>query len=467
VATETLELRIDRPVHGGRCVAYPALGGDGPGDAPVGDPAAGAGPGAGTAAAVERRGSGRVVLVSGGIPGEVVRAAVHVHKGVAFGETLEVLEASPDRRPAPAHPGLDLGHVALERQLAWKRQVLVDAARRAGLEMPTDAAAVVPSPAPWGYRGGIQPAIGGGAGGGPTNPRGDDTNPSPAAPTPLGYRRPGAHDVVVIDHDPTANEACAAAWSALQATPLPDGVVEAAIRGNDAGEALVALVARGDARDALDAAHALVRAGVAGVALAPYDARGRFRGGAQRLAGARSLTQRFGDVAITLTATAFAQPNPAAAGALFRLLAAWAPPARHALDLYAGNGVIAMHLAPRSERVTVIEIDRGAVERGRADAARAGFTHLMYLRLDAREVNVPDDVDLISVDPPRAGLAAATRTSIAASRARSLIYVSCDVATWARDVADLQGAGFRLQRLQPFDFQPHTHHLELLSLLER
>jgi 23S rRNA (uracil1939-C5)-methyltransferase len=447
-----LELRIDRPVHGGRCVAYPAAGGEGA--LPDAGASGGDGPAATAASpAEERRRGGRVVLVGGGIPGEVVRAAIHTHKGVIFGETVEVLEASADRRPTPAHPGLDLGHVALERQLDWKRQVLLDAARRAGVTLPTEVPAVEPSPAAWGYRGGIQPALG---------PRGEE-----GGPTSLGYRRPGAHEVVVIDHDPTANPACAAAWSALQATALPRGVVEAAIRGNDAGEALVALIAHVDARDVLDAAHDLVRAGIAGVALAPYDARGRFRGGAQRLAGARSLTERFGDVAITLTATAFAQPNPAAAGALFRLLASWAPPARHALDLYAGNGVIAMHLAPRSDRVTVIEIDRGAVERGRADAARAGFTQLMYLRLDAREVNVPDDVDLISVDPPRAGLAAATRTSIAASRARSLIYVSCDVATWARDVADLQRAGFRLQRLQPFDFQPHTHHLELLSLLER
>lgn len=437
-----LELRVDRPVHGGRCVAYPVADGTAPADEgaqPDGD---------------LRPRRGRVVLVAGAVPGEIVRATVLDHKGVSFGETIEVVEPSADRVVAPDHPGLDLSHVAPARQLAWKQQVLLDAARRAGVDLPATVPAIEPSPLVWGYRGGIQPVLG---------PREGDAAP----PTPLGYRRPGSHDVVVIEADPTANAACAAAWTALQATPLPRGVIEAAIRGNDDGGALVALIAASDARDALDAAHALVRSGVAGVALAPHDPRGRFRGGAQRLAGARSLTQRFGDAEITLSATAFAQPNPAAAGALFRMLASWAPPAVHALDLYAGNGVIAMHLAPSSERVTVIEIDRGAVERGRADAARAGLAHLMYIRLDAREVSVPDDVDLISVDPPRAGLAASTRAAIVESRARALLYVSCDVATWARDVAALQRAGFRLRRLQPFDFQPHTHHFELLSLLER
>lgn len=438
---ELQELRVERPVHGGLCVARPI-------DAPLGDD-------------VPR---GPLVLLAGAVPGERVRARVAVRKGVAFGETLEVLEASADRVPAPAHPGLDLGHLTLARQLAWKHEVLLDAARRAGVDLPGDTPPVVPSPAAWGYRGAIQPAVvrtpseAGEALGG----EGGDL---PA--TRLGYRRPGAHELVELDADPTANPACVAAWDALRAQRLPRGVIELAIRGNDDGEALVALIATGAPRDALDAAHALVRAGVAGVALAPHDPRGRFRGGAQRLAGARSLVQRFGEAAITVTAASFGQPNAAAAGALFRELAGWAPAARHALDLYGGNGVIGLHLAAKAEQVTVIDVDRGAIERGRADAARAGVTHVRHVRLDARELLVPPDVDLIAVDPPRAGLAGATRAALVESRTRTLLYVSCDVATWARDVADLQRSGFRLERVRPYDFQPHTHHLEILSLLRR
>jgi len=444
------ELLVDRPVHGGRFVGLPA-------DATAGD-----GPAA--------PGRGQVVLLAGGIPGERVMASVELRKGVAFGEVVEVVAASADRVPTPAHPGLDLGHVALARQLMLKHEVLLDAARRAGVEQLGDVPAVVPSPLAWGYRNAIQPAVApsapaSGSSPGPASAPGPVPAPEPR--TPLGYRRPGAHEVVALAEDPTANAACAAAWAAAASVGLPRGVREVAIRGNDAGEALLALIATGEARDALDTAHELVRAGVAGVALAPYDPRGRFRGGTQRLAGARSLQQRYGDVDVTLTATAFGQPNPAAAGALFRELAAWAPPARHALDLYGGNGVIGLHLAPQSERVTVVEIDRGAVERGRVDAQRAGAANVMHLRLDARDLRVPDDVDLVCVDPPRAGLAAATRQALVDSRARTLIYVSCDVATWARDAADLQRAGFRLDRLRPYDFQPHTHHLEVLSLLTR
>jgi tRNA/tmRNA/rRNA uracil-C5-methylase (TrmA/RlmC/RlmD family) len=232
-APSLLDLRVDRPVHGGRCVAYPidptadaANAPQGTGAAP---PSSGRGP--------ERR---QVVLVAGAIPGERVRARVETRKGVAFGEVVEVLEADADRVAAPEHPGLDLGHVGYLRQLAWKRAVLEDALRRAGLAVPEGAEAggldVVASPEVWGYRNAIQPAVASTAQG---------VAEAAVDATRLGYRRPGGHDVVALPDDPTANEACRAAWTALEGERLPRGVVEVAIRGNDAGEALATLIATG------------------------------------------------------------------------------------------------------------------------------------------------------------------------------------------------------------------------------
>jgi 23S rRNA (uracil1939-C5)-methyltransferase len=417
---ETLELEVERPVHGGWSLAT--------------------------------AGDGRRLLVAGAIPGERVRVHAARRRGVWLGEVDEVLEASPARVTPPAHPGLDLGHVAYDRQLEIKRDVVLDTWRRAhahGTALP-DLPPVTPSPDVWGYRGTIQPAVARHAGSG----------------TRLGYRRAGSHEIVALDDDPTANDACRLGWDAVAAVSLR-GVREVVLRGTDEGRVLVALVAEAPPRELLAVAHDLVRAGVHGVAAAPYDPRGRFRGGAERLAGARASTQRFGDVTLTVTATAFAQPNPRAAGELYRTLASWAPPAQHALDLYAGGGVIGMHLAARAERVTALEIDRGSIERAKRDAAAAGIANLTAVRADVRGVRIVDDVDLIAVDPPRAGLSASVRDAIDASRAPHLFYVSCDVATWARDVADLGRRGWSLERVQAFDFQPHTHHVELLSLLAR
>ncbi len=396
--------------------------------------------------ALTRLPDGAVALVAGGVPGERVEAALEQRKGVWRGEVIRVLEPSPDRVPAPTHPGLDLGFVAYPRQLALKREVLQDALRRAsGRERPVEE--LRPSPKLWHYRASVQPALAGAG---------------------LGYRRPGTHDVVVLGEDPVADDGVRRAWDVLAAhAEALQGVREVVIRANHRGEALAALVSDRSERSLLDTAHTLVRAGLSGVGLAPVDARGRFRSGSSRLAGARTLPQAFGSMELTVQATSFAQPHPAAAAALYGRLAELAGDGRHAWELYAGAGAIAMHLAPRFEVVTALEIDRSALSRGERDAARLGLDNVRFVRGDARAAPLPSDADLLVVDPPRAGLSAALRTAILESGVPRLAYVSCDVATWARDAAAMEAGGLRLARLEPFDFYPHTHHIELLSIFER
>ncbi len=397
-------------------------------------------------AALTRSADGQVALVRGGLPGERVVAEVEPVKGVLQGTVTEVLEASADRVEAPRHPGLDYAFIAYARQLALKREVVGDALRRAGAgdrEVPP----VRPSPDTWGYRSAVQPAV---------FRRG------------LGYRLGGSHRVVALETDPVANDAVNAAWRVL-ADRLAQlrGVREVALRGNDDGDALVALITTLPERELVPLAHELLRLGLRGVAHAPYDPRGRFRRGSARLAGARTLLQRFGDVELSVGATSFAQPNAHAAGELYRELVRWLPEGRHAWELFAGGGAIAFHLAQRFETVTAVEVDRAAVARGERDAARLAVDGVRFLRADARRAPLPADAELVVVDPPRAGLARDLRRAIVESPVPRLLYVSCDPATWARDVAAFASAGLRLVRFEPFDFYPHTHHIELLSLFER
>lgn len=418
----TTELSVERMVHGGNGLA--------------------------------RMDDGRIALVTGAIPGERVVVELSSRKGVLLGTVTAVRTPSSDRVVTPVHPGLDYGHIGYVRQLELKREVVRDAVTRA-LKRELAVPPVRASPRQLGYRNAVQPAVGGNG---------------------LGYRRPGSDEVVILESDPTAYASVNAAWlSLLQVDAARHyGLREVAIRGNDDGEALVALIGTGQAQRSLDLGHQLVGAGVAGVAFAPFDPRGRFRGGSERLAGARWLTQRYGDLDLTIGATSFAQPNPGAAGVLYRELVSWAEQGSHAFELFAGGGAIAMHLAKNFQEVTALEVDRSAVDRGRRDAARLGIANVTFTRADARAVSVPTGVDLIVVDPPRAGLAAELRDTVAraltgavtGSAARSrLLYVSCDVASWARDVADLESRGLELLRFEPFDFYPHTHHIEILSLL--
>ncbi|HKI57433.1 MAG TPA: methyltransferase domain-containing protein [Trueperaceae bacterium] len=396
--------------------------------------------------ALTRLEDGRVALVAGGIPGERVTAELQNVKGVQMGRVVTVLAASPDRVAPPRHPGLDYGFIRYARQLELKREVVEDALRRVGLAAAVPA--VRAAPAEWGYRSAVQPALTG---------RG------------LGYRREGSHAVDVLDDDPVANGAVRAAWRiVVERSGALRGVREVAFRGNDDGETLLALVTSLPERALLGVANELVQAGIMGVAHAPFDPRGRFRRGSSRLAGARSIRQRYGDVDLSVTATSFAQPNPAAASALYRELVAWLDPGGHAWDLFAGGGAIAFHLASRYRAVTAVELDRASVARAERDAERLGLDQrVRFLRADARRAPLPSDADVLAADPPRAGLPAALREQILASGAPRLLYVACDPATWARDVAAFEAGGLRLERVQPFDFYPHTHHVELLSLLAR
>lgn len=397
--------------------------------------------------ALARLADGRIALLRGAIPGERVRAVVAARRGVLEGDVLEALEPSPDRVAAPAHPGLDYAHVAYPRQLELKREVVADALRRA-LGHTVEVPPLRPAPSPWRYRSAVQPA---------------------AVRAGLGYRLPRSGDVMVLGEDPVASDAVNRAWRiALEGgAHRAPGIHEVAIRANDAGEALLALVSTAPARSSIHLAHALVAAGIRGVALSPYDPRGRFRRGAERLAGARTVLQRYADLDLSVAATSFAQPNPAAAGELYRTLVAWAGSGTLAWELYAGSGAIALHLAARFGEVVAVELDRSAISRGERDAARLGIDTVRFARGDARQLEVPDDVDLLVVDPPRAGLSAESRSAVTRSRTPRLLYVSCDVATWARDVADFVAHGWRLERFEPFDFYPQTHHVEVLSLLVR
>lgn len=399
-------------------------------------------------ACLARLNNGRLALVHGGLPGELVRSELKSRSGVPQGTVTEVLEASPDRVEGTRHPGLNLDHVRYGRQLELKHGIVLDALERAlpaGVELP-EVAPTVGSPQQWGYRNTVQPSVAKGR---------------------LGYRLPGSHELQLLKEDPVANPAIQRAWQILLEQGFAKGVREVVIRGNDAGEALVALVASGSIRNYHDYAHGLVKAGLSGVAYAQFDPRGRFRRGAERLAGARQLRQRFGQFELSVTASSFAQPNAAAAAELFAELQRLAGSGGTAHDLYAGGGAISFHLAQSFARVHAFEIDSAASRRGRSDAERLGLSNVSFTAGDVKDQEFGSGAELISVDPPRAGLAREVRQAISGSEAQRLLYVSCDAATWARDVADFVAAGWQLSQVKPWDFYPHTHHVELLSLLER
>jgi 23S rRNA (uracil1939-C5)-methyltransferase len=408
-----LEVKLERMVHGGNALA--------------------------------RLTDGRIALIRGGIPGEVVRAEVTEKSGLVQGKVVEVLEASPDRIEASKHPGLDYGFIRYERQLELKHEVVQDSLTRS-LKREVDILSVRAAPKIWNYRNTVQPAV---------------------TRDGLGYRAEGSHSVILLESDPTANETINSLWQQWKTLNAPKGIHEIVFRANDTGAMLLSLIATASAKNYLEFAHHLVQEGITGISYAQHDPRGRFRSGSEKLTGEKTILQSYGKFDISVSATNFAQPNPSAATQLYEALESLAPPGNLALDVYAGSGSIGMYLASKFKRVLALEIDRGSITRGQHDAERLGITNLEFLKTDAKYLEIPTNADLLTVDPPRSGLNKEVRQVINDSSVKQLIYVSCDVATWARDIAEFEKVGWKLMHIEPFDFYPHTHHIELLSKLGR
>jgi tRNA/tmRNA/rRNA uracil-C5-methylase (TrmA/RlmC/RlmD family) len=173
--------------------------------------------------------------------------------------------------------------------------------------------------------------------------------------------------------------------------------------------------------------------------------------------------------------TGFWQVHPAAADALVGAVYGFAAAAagETVLDLYAGAGLFGGALAPSvgsSGRVVCVEADPAACAA--ADANLAGFAQAEVWEgtVDAdglagllAELGTPPDV--VVLDPPRAGAGRAVSDLLARTGARAVVYVACDPAALARDVATFAAAGYRLAALRAFDAFPMTAHVEAVALL--
>jgi len=135
------------------------------------------------------------------------------------------------------------------------------------------------------------------------------------------------------------------------------------------------------------------------------------------------------------------------------------------LDLYCGAGNFSMPAARRGARVTGVDDDAGAIAAAARNAERLKFRGAQFVAMKASATadflhRARYRPQIIILDPPRTG-ALDLMAPIVKLRAASVIYVSCDVTTLARDLRVLTGAGYKIKRVRGFDFFPNTHHVEI------
>lgn len=403
------------------------------------------------------RHGGQVVLVWGAIPGERVAARVErVGKGVAYAETIDVLTASGDRRPAAPDwrcGGNVYAHVDYARQCTLKGEIVQDAFRRIGRLPLPEPPPVIASPET-GYRMRARLHVRDGC---------------------IGFFREGSHDL------------CDAGATGQLLPETIDWLKRMEQRLGEAGLTGIASIEIAENIPANErVCHVEVQAGVDVNALAQLSMESALTGltaarvlmpGLEILAGVPAVTDvlQLTDetpartVRLRRDVRAFFQGNRFLLEQLVRHVIALVP-AAPAVDLYAGVGLFGLSLAAaRSIDVTLVEGD--PVSGADLQANAEPFGERVQVHRSAVEEWLASasarHAPTLLVDPPRTGMTRDAVAGVIRQRPERVIYVSCDVATLARDVRAFVDASYVLGGLTAFDLFPNTAHVETVAVLVR
>jgi 23S rRNA (uracil1939-C5)-methyltransferase len=194
------------------------------------------------------------------------------------------------------------------------------------------------------------------------------------------------------------------------------------------------------------------------------------------LVGEPWIEERLFDLSFQISPFSFFQTNTLATEKLYTAIAAAADLSQRdtVLDAYCGMGTIGQYLARYCEKVVGIESHPSAVEDALRSAGRNRIANISFYKGKAEQVLSQQlkaggkyKFNVIVVDPPRVGLHPQALESIITHRPEKIVYVSCNAATFARDLGSLLKNGYELRTVQPVDMFPHTAHIELVAALQR
>jgi 23S rRNA (uracil1939-C5)-methyltransferase len=403
------------------------------------------------------RHDGQVVLVSATIPGERVRALVErVSRGVAYARTVDLVEPSPDRRAGRrdwACGGNVYAHIAYPRQLVVKGEVVSDALTRIG-HLPTAGPVPVTGSPEDGYRMRARFHVRG---------------------RMLGFFREATHQLC----DPTTTGQLLPETNAF-VRDLAERVREGTLAGISEIE-LAENVPATERALHFELERPVTPQGLAAVAGLPrvegVSASFGVAGGRRTITAGgtpcvldRLVLQLEREVEVQLQhhAQAFFQGNRYLLAPLVSRVDSLVP-AGPVVDLYAGVGRFAAALAAAGRpSVVAVEGDRAAAADLKANAApfapaleavEMAVEHYLAAHPVSRGAT-------IVIDPPRTGMSKEASAAVAAQRASRLVYVSCDVATFARDARRLVDAGYELVQVEAFDLFPNTAHVEAVGVFD-
>ena len=422
--------------------------------------------------AIGHRPDGKTVFVEGGVPGDVVEIQVVEEKqSFARASIQRLVEASPDR-VAPESP-VDLAcgtapwqMMRYEAQVRAKRANVVGAlVHTAKLEEARAEELVsecLPSKRAWGYRNKLELAVG------------SDS----AGRFALGFHREGTGEFVPTESTRLVHKQIEKAAKALRGAiryaqgDRDLGIFRVGVRHSlVTGELEVALWTR-----PCEFPRALVAKTLTS-SLKPTSivrvladlGKARKVKGVETLDGRGYWRERIGDVQYSTQAPSFFQVNTAQAAKLVACVLEGIGDldGAYVADLSAGGGTFSIPLALAGADVVAVESAKSSVRDLRFNADANGVDIDVVGGDAARELRAMEDLDVLVVDPPRAGLADGVVEDVVVAGPACVAYVSCDPATWARDVARFEKAGYQLRSACPVDLFPQTYHVEVASFFDR
>lgn len=386
------------------------------------------------------RHEGRVVFVPDTLPGERVRARVSDARHESFwrAETLEVLEASPDRRahvwsaasvdraPEERAGGAEFGHIDIGRQRRLKHEVVVDSLRRFG--RVEDAETLL-----------------------------DSVEAVPGAADGTGWRtRVRLH----VDDAGVVGPYSSRSHTVIPVADLPLATAEVA--------AAVDLGRRLPGETAID---------VVGTSTGDVRVLGENGGGDRS-----EVIEQVGRRRFSLEAGGFWQVHTAAAATLHAAVgdavdADLFDPGAPNLDLYGGVGLLAAGVGDRfgeDVRITSVEASESATRHARSNLADWSRARAVTARVDRYLRGLGREGgrgtrsrSTIVLDPPRSGAGRQVMDALGALAPSQLVYVACDPVALARDVGYARKHGYVVASLRAFDLFPNTHHVEAVARLVR
>jgi 23S rRNA (uracil1939-C5)-methyltransferase len=421
------------------------------------------------------------VFVAGAIVGEKVKIKiVKISKNFAFGKLLEIIETSksriePDCSIYKNCGGCNIQHVDYEAQLDFKTNRVMQVMNRIGKLEGVKIHPTIGMESPYNYRNKVQLPV--------SNKNGEVS---------IGFYAARSHDIINMEtchiQDKVADIVVKLTKQWMKEYNVQSYNEEnhqGSIRhimvrkGFKTGEVMVVVVTKGKSLPFKEEFIALMTKKIQGLVSIVQNVNNEKTNvilGLQckTLWGKDTITDYIGEFKFEVSPLSFFQVNSIQTEVLYSKALEYAnlSGGEVVLDAYCGTGTISLFLSQKAKKVYGVEIVPEAIENAKINAKENNVHNTEFLVGEAESV-IPKLIsegvraDVVVVDPPRKGCDKSLLEAISSMEPRTIVYVSCDPGTLARDLGILEELGYKTLEIQPVDMFPQTAHVECVVRIEK